>query len=190
MSDFVSDCGTFAQSCTIIASVDGRTYGGEVLIERPLGRRFGGWISYTLSRAERSIGTASYLSPFDRTHVLSVVARYDFGSGIHAGVRGTYYTGRPDFPSYGTPGTQSTIAFGPGSQFQQHRLPAFYRIDARVDKRWRLGTTQWIAAVVEFFDLTLTKEALDFRCSMATGFCQAQEIGPIALPSIGVEGGF
>lgn len=189
VNDFVSDCGTFAVFCNFIDRVDGRTYGLEVLLQRALTRSLGGWISYTLSRAERRVGTVPYLSPFDRTHVASAVLRYDLGGGIEAGVRGTYYTGRPDFPSFAFAGQSSTFAFGPG-QFPQHRLPAFYRVDARASKRWSLGGRRWIAASAEFFDLTLTKEALDFRCEVTTGLCRAQEIGPVALPSVGVEGGF
>jgi hypothetical protein len=188
MSDFVSDCGTFAQACSVIDRVDGRTYGVEVFLERPLTRRLGGWVSYTLSRAERRIGSIPYLSPFDRTHVLSAVLRYDFGHEVHAGLRGTYYTGRPDFPTFAF-GPTTTFSAGPG-QIAQHRLPPFYRVDARVDKRWSLGGGRWLSLVGEFFDATLSKEALDFRCQLLTGQCVAQLIGPVALPSVGVEGGF
>jgi hypothetical protein len=189
MNDFVSDCGTFAASCSLIDQVDGRTFGVELLLQRALTRKLAGWVAYTLSRAERRIGNVPYLSPFDRTHVASAVLRYDFGRGFDAGARGTYYTGRPDFPNFAFENQQSTFTFGP-TEFPQHRLPDFYRIDLRAAKRWSLGGREWIAAVVEFFDVTLSKESVGFRCVVTTGICAAQQIGPIALPSIGVEGGF
>ncbi len=188
MSDFVSDCGTFAQTCSVVDRVDGRTYGLEVRVERALTHRFGGWISYTLSRAERHLGNVDFLSPFDRTHVLSAVARYDLGHDVFVGLRGMYYTGRPDFPTF-VFGQTTTFSAGPG-QIAQHRLPPFYRIDARVDKTWSLGGSRWISAVAEFFDVTLSKESIDFRCQLVNERCDAQQIGPVALPSIGVEGGF
>jgi hypothetical protein len=188
MSDFVSDCGTFAQACSVIDRVDGRTYGLEVIVERTLGQRLGGWVSYTLSRAERRIGEVAYLSPFDRTHVVNAVLHYDLGHDVRAGVRGTYYTGRPDFPTFAY-GASTTFSAGPG-QIAQHRLPPFYRLDVRVDKRWNLGKGRWVSAVAEFFDVTLSKESIDFRCQLFTGQCVAQQIGPVALPSVGVEGGF
>jgi hypothetical protein len=97
VNDFVSDCGAFAVACSVVDQVDGRTFGVELLLQRPLTRRLGGWIAYTLSRAERRVGGVPYLSPFDRTHVVSAVLRYDFGGGIDAGARGTYYSGRPIF---------------------------------------------------------------------------------------------
>jgi hypothetical protein len=188
LTDFVSDCGTFAQTCSVVDRVDGRTYGLEVLLERALSQRLGGWIAYTVSRAERRLGSAAYLSPFDRTHVVSAVVRYDFGHEVTAGLRGTYYSGRPDFPTFAF-GAATTFSAGPG-QIAQHRLPPFYRIDARVDRRWNLGGGRWITAIAEFFDVTLSKEAIDFRCQLLTGQCSAQQIGPVALPSVGVEGGF
>jgi hypothetical protein len=189
MSDYVSDCGTLAQTCSIVQRVDGRSYGVEVFLQRAFTQRLGGWLSYTLSRAERRIGNVPYLSPFDRTHVLSLVMRYDFGKGIGVGVRGTYYSGRPDIPNFAFPGQSTTFAFGPGL-LSQHRLPEFYRIDLRAEKRWNIGTHEWLAAILEFFDATLTKEAIDFQCNFVAGVCTAREIGPIALPSIGLAGGF
>jgi hypothetical protein len=189
LTDYVADCGELF-NCSSVSSVDGRTYGLELLVRRPFTKRLGGWLSYTLSRAERTIDNIPYLSPFDRTHDISAIAQYDFDHGIRAAARFTYYTGRPDFPSldYGT--SQSPeIAFGPG-QIAQHRLPSYARLDLRAEKRWRLGTTQWISAVAEFFNATLTKEAVGFGCSILKGICTANEVGPIALPSIGVEGGF
>jgi len=189
LTDFVADCGELF-NCSSVNSVEGRTYGLELLVRRPLSRRLGGWLSYTLSRAERTVGSVPYLSPFDRTHDVSAVVQYDLDHGIRAAARFTYYTGRPDFPSldYGT--SQSpTIVFGPG-QIAQHRLPSYARLDVRAEKRWRLGQARWIAVVAEFFNATLTKEAVGFGCNVLKGLCTANEVGPIALPSIGLEGGF
>jgi hypothetical protein len=180
VSDFVATCGA-SLACTSVTSVDGSTYGLEVLVERALTRRFGGWVSYTLSRAERVLDNTLYLSPFDRTHVLSAVAHYDLGRSYSAGVRATYYTGRPDIPP--EPGVVPSASI-------QHRLPDYYRFDVRLDKRWDLGGRQWITVVAEFFDATLTKEAVDYKCNFLTRQCTAEYIGPIALPSLGLEGGW
>ena len=187
VSDYVSGCGSLI-NCNSVASVDGRTYGLEALVQRPLTRRLGGWISYTLARAERRLGGTSYLSPFDRTHVLSAVVHYDLGNGFSAGARVTYNTGRPDIPTLQYSDRSPPIALSL-AQAGQHRLPDFYRLDLRLDKRWQLGEHHWITAVAEFFDATLNKEALDFRCSFSR-LCTAQYVGPIALPSIGVEAGW
>jgi hypothetical protein len=180
VSDFVATCGA-SLSCTSITSVDGSTYGLELLVERPLTRRLGGWLSYTLSRAARVLDNTSYLSPFDRTHVLSAVAHYDLGKGYGAGVRGTYYTGRPDIAPQPDVLPRGSI---------QHRLPEYYRLDVRLDKRWAIGRREWLSVVAEFFDATLTKEAVDYKCNFLTRLCAAEYVGPIALPSLGLEGGW
>jgi len=189
MNDFVSDCGTFLASCGLVARASGATYGLEVNLLRAFSQKFAGWISYTLSRAERQVGGVSLLSLFDRTHVLSAVSRYDFGNGIDVGVRGAYNTGRPDIPTLTVDGQPLAYALGTAA-FAQHRLPSFYRIDLRAEKRWSLGGRKWIAAVAEFFDATLNSEAVEFQCAVETGVCRARRVGPIALPSIGIDGGF
>jgi hypothetical protein len=189
MSDFVSDCGGFLLNCSSAVRVDGSAYGVEVLVERALSQRLGGWLSYTLSRAERHVGEVRFLSPFDRTHMLSAVLRYDFGHGIEAGLRATYNTGRSDIPTFPNSAQSLPLSFGT-RQVLQHRLPAFYRIDLRAAKRWSVGSRAWLATVVEFFDATLNEEAVDFQCDVAQWRCTARKVGPIALPSIGLEGGF
>jgi hypothetical protein len=59
------------------------------------------------------------------------------------------------------------------------RDPAFYRLDLRVEKRWTLGRAAWISFVVEVMNATLHKEQF-----------AGEEIGPITIPSIGVEAAF
>jgi hypothetical protein len=204
VSDFIASCGELL-SCGPVGAANGRTFGVELLLRRDLTERLGGWLSYTLSRAERYLGNVPYLSPFDRTSDFSAVLHYDFGGGYSAGVRGTYYSGRPDFPTLAFGGTGANagpeISFGPG-QIAQHRLPAYYRIDWRADKTWSVFSGKGtLTLVAEFFNTTLQKEAIDFRCSPggsgvgagaltsnATALCQASSVGPIALPSIGLEG--
>jgi hypothetical protein len=187
-NDFASDCGIFAADCNGVARVDGSTYGLEATVRRAFSQRLAGWVSYTLSRAERHIGSTTFLSPFDRTHVIAAVVRYDFGAGVDVGVRATYDSGRPDIPAFTLGGVPVYYAFGT-SQAPQMRLPEFYRIDVRAEKRWTFGA-KWLAVVAEMFNATLTPEAVQYKCEITTGRCTAQTIGPIALPSLGVEGGF
>jgi hypothetical protein len=59
------------------------------------------------------------------------------------------------------------------------RDPAFYRIDLRLEKKWRIGRSGWISFVAEFLNATLNKEVV-----------RGRKIGPVAIPSIGVEAGF
>jgi hypothetical protein len=169
--------------------VDGTTYGVELLLKRPIGKHLWGWLSYTLSRAERTFQGEPYLSPFDRTQSFSGVASYNFGSGYRAGLRATYYSGRPDTPTLDPSGQATQVfAFRP-NEIDQHRLPDFYRVDVRADKTWFIGKSgAYLTLVLEFFNATLTKEAYNWSCDLS-GTCNATKVGPIALPSLGIEGG-
>ncbi len=151
----------------------GSAVGGELYIKRKLTRRFGGYISYTLSRSTRSVGTEHFVSAFDRTHVANAAAAFDLGKLWRAGTRFTIYTGTPVVP----PGGNGLIP--PPRSLTPDRDPLFYRIDLRLEKRWNLSKTVWISFVAEMLNATLHKEVL-----------QGQTIGPVTIPSVGLEGGF
>jgi TonB-dependent receptor-like protein/TonB-like protein len=150
----------------------GSARGLEVYVRRRMTRRLGGFVSYTLSRSTRTWYKWTFPSAFDRTHVLNVAAAYDLGRGWRAGARFTFYTGAP------TPAGQSAVIDGVHSG-QPERDPAFYRLDLRVEKRWALQKSRWISFVAETLNTTLHKEIVN-----------GTEIGPVAIPSLGVEGGF
>lgn len=151
----------------------GSSYGLEIFVKRRLTHRLGGFLSYTLSRSTRSVGNNHFIASFDRTHVVNAAVAYNLGRNWRAGTRLVFYTGLPRAPD---PTTNET------------RLPPFYRVDLRLEKRWQLGKVTWISFVAEWMNATLSKEALTTRCTLQG--CEAQEIGPITIPSLGVEGGF
>jgi hypothetical protein len=152
----------------------GTAYGLELFLKRRLTSRLGGFLSYTLSRSTRSVGQNSFLAVVDRTHVVNAAAAYNLGRNWRAGTRVVFYTGVPKAPN---PTDAST------------RLPPFFRIDLRLEKRWQLGERTWISAVAEWMNATLSKEAVGTMCSLNEG-CQTQTVGPVSIPSLGVEGGF
>ena len=67
--------------------------------------------------------------------------------------------------------------------------PPFFRVDLRLEKRWQLGQKTWISFVAEWMNATLSKEAVGTMCTLNDG-CQTQTVGPVSIPSLGVEGGF
>jgi hypothetical protein len=101
------------------------------------------------------------------------------------------YTGIPQHP--GTPAFPEQVVGVP-----PERTPAFVRLDARLEKRWSLGKTGWISFVVEALNATLSREVTGYQCATALQLpaaprrnpqCAERVIGPISVPSIGVEGG-
>ncbi|MBK8254641.1 MAG: TonB-dependent receptor plug domain-containing protein [Polyangiaceae bacterium] len=153
----------------------GSSMGMEVSLRRRMTKRIGGFISYTLSESVRSVGRNQFLSGTNRTHVLNAAIGVDIWRGLRAGVRAVVYTG---YPEVARGQDRTPVPTG-------RELPAFFRLDQRLEKKWTLGGAKWISLVLEMQNSTLT-ETLGVRCEET---CEPVEIGPVAIPSIGLEGG-
>jgi hypothetical protein len=153
------------------------SYGMELYLKRSLTEQLGGFLSYTLSRSDRSVAGLSGPSSYDRRHVINFALAYDLGRRWRLGGRLVAYSGTP-----------ANVAF-PAAAADPPRGPWFRRIDARLEKRWLIGTHgAWWALVLEMLNATLTKETTQTSC-YAYG-CQSSRVGPVSIPSIGVEASF
>jgi TonB family protein len=163
-----------------VPSSPAQAYGLELSLTRRLSERLGGFVSYTLSRSEIGSTTfeAARVSPFDRTHVFQVGGSVDLGAGWRTSLRFLTYRGWPsDGPGSGPPLSRRGSA---------ERLPAFVRLDARIEKRWRIRKAGYISLVLEGLNTTATEEIVGRECDPLG--CRNQTIGPIVVPSFGVEG--
>jgi hypothetical protein len=156
----------------------GSAVGLELALRRPLTRRLGGFLNYTLSRSTRSHDKLESLSAFDRTHVVNLVLAYDLGRRWRVGGRLFYFSGVP----VREPTTEGPRFVG------SRRGPDFVRLDLRLEKRWRVGKTGWLAAVAETLNATAGREVVQRSCN--TSGCRDAVFGPLILPSLGAEGGF
>jgi hypothetical protein len=115
-------------------------------------------VSYTLTFATlHAPGAPSLSDPFERRHQLSTVASYDLGAGFRAGGRFVFYTGAPfttttAFESNG--GTVSNEWINPSTL----RPSPFWRLDARVEKRWSLSQNASVGVALEWLNATLNRE--------------------------------
>jgi hypothetical protein len=148
----------------------GRSIGVELMAQGQLGAGFSGFVTYTLSRSSRTLDGQTFLSAFDRTHTFQAAVGHDLGRKWRAGVRTALYSGLPD-PRGGS-----------------DRLPGFYRFDLRLEKRWPLGDEGSWAFTFELMNATFQRETLNTRCDGGT--CRPVTIGPITLPSVGLEAEF
>jgi hypothetical protein len=104
---------------------------------------------------------------------MNVAGTYDFGRGYRGSTRIVFYTGTPVDPAKPSLG----------------RIPPFGRFDFRFEKRWSIVSGRaWIAFVLEALNAFAAKETTQESC--VTTPCHYQRIGPITIPSIGLEGGF
>jgi TonB family protein len=176
-------------SC-LAASPGAQIVGGELMVRRALTDRLTGWLGYTLSSATReahplpSPGSATAIpDEFDRTHVLDLVVSYDLGAGWMASARGLVYSGRPWSQQ------SDTIPLQP---YNSQRLPAFYRADVRLEKRWLYPGGRSLAVVLDWLDVTLSQEAVGVSCTRAGDYpapdpCTVSTFGPVTIPSVAVE---
>ena len=145
----------------------GRSYGAELLLRWNPGGRFFGWISYSLSHSERDQKVAGGTmvpsgAAFDQPHNLVALGTVDLPelwNGLSAGFRLRYATGNP------YQRTVSAVFDADADQYRQvvdptstARMPDFFQLDLRVDKRWVHRT--WIfSAYLEVQNVTNRKNA-------------------------------
>ena len=117
---------------------------------------FFGWIAYTLSRSERqdAPGGSTRLFDYDQPHVLTAVVSKELQAWTF-GVRFRYATGLPRTPVagafYDAKDDLYDPVFGPQNST---RLPAFWQMDLRVDRSFRLGEIARLLVYLEGLNVT------------------------------------
>ena len=151
--------------------------GLELRLGRPLTRRVGGFVSYTLSWATRDAGAEQTFSGYDRRHVLQGALALELWWKVRGSLRGLYYSGFPALE----------IGDGGALPSKSRRAPGYVRFDWRVERPFRISERLELSVVAEMLNTTAAKEALRYECG---GRCELVTAGPIVLPSIGVEAVF
>jgi hypothetical protein len=168
--DFTIDRSALDRRATVSAA------GLELHVARPVTKRLGGFVSYTLSRSEQSSAEQKSPSGFDRTHVLQTALSYEVALGLRVGARAVLYSGVPELNLEGSP------------HFTGDRRGApFFRLDLRVEKRFRIGQRAYWGVIGEVLNATSTREVIRLDCGEV---CRERSAGPVVLPSIGIEAGF
>lgn len=151
--------------------------GVELRFGRPLTRRLGGFVAYTLSWATRQSAHERSWSGYDRRHVLQGALALELWSKLRASARGLYYSGFPALEIRDDGALPSSSRRGPG----------YVRLDIRLERPFRISRGFELAVVAEMLNATAAKEALRYECG---GRCELTTAGPIVLPSLGVEATF
>jgi hypothetical protein len=117
----------------------GNIFGGELLLKKALGDRFYGWLSYTLMRSVRTPapGEPQQLFNFDQTHILTLIASYDFPMNWRIGARFRLVSGNPYTPVVDGVFDATSATYLPiEGPVNSARLPTFHQLDLRIDKTW------------------------------------------------------
>jgi hypothetical protein len=161
----------------------GRGYGVELLLRRPDSERLHGWLAYTLSRSERQVDGVWGASDWDQRHILNLLLSYRLGRGYSVGGRIHYNSGRPF--AVPLPGNSSDVEY--------RRLPPFYQLDLRADKRMVFDRFT-LTAYLDLGNVTLTREVTALSSTFHSDGTpiydgSIQPLGyRIVLPSLGLRG--
>ncbi len=171
----------------------GNVLGAELLLRYDPDDDFFGWLSYTLSRSERRWGPGEpeVLFEFDQTHILALIASYRLGRGWEAGLRLRAVSGNPTTPClYGLYSSFENDYLCVNGAFQSRRAAAFYQLDLRMEKRWKLGEEAGITAYLEIINATAheSKDAPVYNFDFS-------EVGYVSsnlplLPNLGLRADF
>ncbi len=156
----------------------GDTIGAEASVRGALSPSIFFLGSYTLSRSMRIDEGVRVPSAYDRAHVAQMAFLYDFGNNWKAGLRTLLYSG---FPA-------EEVSEGGVLDESPDRVKPFFRLDARISKRWQLGERGYLGLVLDMQNVTLAKEVFDVMCDDAG--CTPREIGPITIPTLVFEAGY
>lgn len=128
-----------------------RAYGAELLIRQRLDEGLFGWISYTILKSEEradkpvDVDNAEAIgwraTELDQTHNLSIAVSSQLPWGLELGGAVRYVTGNPATLAQGgifdaDDSRYDRVSSAP----RQGRLPPFFQVDARVDKKFTFDT--------------------------------------------------
>jgi hypothetical protein len=148
---------------TIILNGDARSYGLEFMIKKSEGR-FTGWISYTLSKAERrtpgvdggrGINNGAYYSTnYDKPHNIAITGNYKISEKWSISANFIYQSGRPaTYPE--SKYSFNGLSIPEYSERNAHRLPDYHRLDiaatlkGKQTKRWK---SQWVFGIYNVYN--------------------------------------
>ena len=152
----------------------GRGYGGELMLRVPRQARVHGWLAYTLSWSLRDFDGVAAASDWDQRHIVNLVTAVRLGRGYTVGGRFHYNTGRP----YPVQTPLETVEY--------QRLPAYWQIDLRADKRV-VFDRYTLDIYLELGNATLTRQVTAYAPVDSTT-APPRPIGfQIVLPSLGIH---
>jgi TonB family protein len=170
----------------------GRIFGAELMLRYTEDDDFFGWVSYTLSRSERSYadGQPSRLFYLDQPHILTVLGSYNLGRGWEVGARFRFTSGNLYTPCVsGLFSSTSTTYLCVNGPELSERVEPFHQLDVRVDKRWVFSTF----TLGVYLDLInaynrINPDFFDYNFDFSRSREQSGSL-PI-VPSLGVRGEF
>ncbi len=157
--------------------------GVEAFLRHRISNKFFGWISYAYTHAERRENPdASYLPYlFDKTHIVSIVANYNFTSNFEIGVKWQYLNGTSEVPISSLVLIQDPVTSGlnpliASADEELHaELTQYHKLDFRISRKWNVRGMK-IGGFLDILNVYNRKNKIRFYFKEATLEIQGEEI--------------
>ncbi|MBZ4413167.1 TonB-dependent receptor [Myxococcus sp. XM-1-1-1] len=192
----------------------GHSYGLELMVRRPLGRRWFGWLTYGFNQSKRferyakvgpngeELGMAEGYLPytFEQAHSINAALSYRFDF-VTLGAVAHFNTGRPETGQFGYRtmregvGADGEPEWKPVGRGAVDRLPSFFRLDFRAS-RTLVFDSFLLDVYLDVFNVTARSEVLtrDYGYEGEDGQpvrLKRKDFGiPVILPTLGAKGTF
>ena len=157
--------------------------GAEVFLRHRIPDKFFGWISYAYTHAERretpDAGYQPYL--FDNTHIVSVVANYNFTPKFEIGAKWQYLSGTSEAPISSIVLIQDPVTRGlnpllaSADEQLSTELAPYHKLDFRVSYKWNIWGVQ-AGGFLDILNVYNRKNEIKFIFEEATLDVQGQEV--------------
>jgi len=117
---------------------DGHAWGGEIFINKNLSERWYGWLSVAYARTERrnKLTGEDFRYSYDQPVIINTVANYQLTSSVDIGLKWRFQSGQLITPlQYAEADDDIAGLYNPVyGELNSRRLPAYHRLDVRLDK--------------------------------------------------------
>ena len=156
--------------------------GIEAFLRHRVPDKFFGWISYAYTHAERrenpDVAYQPYL--FDNTHIVSIVANYNFNPDFEIGAKWQYLSGTSEAPISTLILIQDPVTRGLNPLFAgfdralKAKLTPYHKLDFRISHKWNFMGMK-IGGFIEILNVYNRKNTIEFIQEAGTFEVQGEE---------------
>ncbi len=156
--------------------------GVEAFLRHRVRERFFGWISYAYTHAERRENPEATYQPylFDNTHIVSIVANYNFSPDFEIGAKWQYLSGTSEAPISTLILIQDPVTRGLNPLFAgldralSAELTPYHKLDLRISHKWNFRGVK-IGGFIEVLNVYNRKNTIGFVLEEGTFEVQGEE---------------
>ena len=157
--------------------------GAELFLRHRVPDKFFGWISYAYTHAERRENPDVTYQPylFDNTHIVSIVANYNFSPDFEIGAKWQYLSGTAEAPINSIVLIQDPVTRGLNPLFVSldrvigAKLTPYHKLDLRISRKWNFMGIK-IGGFIEVLNVYNRKNTIEFIQNEGTFEIQGEEV--------------